>query len=185
VTEILPLLTAARKDLPKNPTYRDIRTAARRFADGDHVLYAYLVEELLRLNPDVALQVQEVTDKFQSIDWKQLMSGDHDAHWLLEPVLPKGRLVALFAAGKAGKSLFALDMALALATGRGMLKQLPGEPVTVMYIDQEMTIRDLKERVPELGYDPDVDDLSRLVYYQLQGFGPLDTAKGPKSSSNS
>jgi hypothetical protein len=84
----------------------------------------------------------------------------------------------LFADGKAGKSLLALDMALALATGRGILKQLPGKPMRVMYIDQEMTPNDHEERVSDLGYDTDVDDLSRLIYYQLQDFAPFDTQEG-------
>jgi hypothetical protein len=95
-----------------------------------------------------------VTDRFHAVDWKQLTNREEDAHWLLEPVLPKGRLVALYADGKSGKSLLALDMALDISTGRDILKQLSGEQVTVMYIDQEMTLDDLEERVSDLGYDP-------------------------------
>jgi hypothetical protein len=119
-----------------------------------------------------------IIDKFQAVDWKGLSSREHDADWLLEPVLPNGRLIALFADGKAGKSLLALDMALALATGRGILNELPGKPRRVMYIDQEMTLDDLEDRVSDLGCDTDVDDLSHLIYYQLQDFAPLDTPEG-------
>jgi hypothetical protein len=46
-----------------------------------------------------------------------------------------------------------------------------------VYIDQEMTRDDLRERLTDLGYGAD-DDLSRLVYFQVIDLPPLDTERG-------
>jgi RecA-family ATPase len=178
MTGHLPILNAARENLPEDPTWQDIRRVVHACDGGDSLLHSYLIEELLRLYPKALAEFEEGTSRFHSIDWKAMSSREQDAHWLLEPVLPKGRLIALFASGKAGKSLLALDMALALATGRSILKQPAGDPMSVMYIDQEMTPNYLAERASNLGYDTDEDDLSHLHYYQLQGFAPFDTPEG-------
>ena len=96
---------------------------------------------------------------------------------LVEPLLPSGRLIALYAQGKAGKSLLALEVAAALATGKPTLAQPPQPPLSVIYIDQEMTPDDIHDRLTDLGYNP-TDNLDYLYYYQLQTFWPFDTAQG-------
>lgn len=112
------------------------------------------------------------------IDWSVFwtdVAPDHD--WLIEPVVPAGRQVAIFSPAKAGKSLLALDVAAAAATGRTILGGASVEPVDVVYMDYEMTEEDLRERIEDLGYGPD-SDLSRLHYYLLPLLPALNTPAG-------
>ena len=112
------------------------------------------------------------------IDWPAFWDKDADlADWAIEPLIPAGRCTAIYAAAKIGKSLLALDMAAASATGRSVLGQVATDPVTVLYVDLEMTDADLRERLDALGYGPD-DDLSRLVYLQLPTLPGLDSDLG-------
>ncbi len=111
------------------------------------------------------------------IDWHDLWAADPAPEWQVEPLLAQGRSHALYATAKAGKSLLILDVAAALATGRAALDRPAGPPLTVLYLDLEMTRDDLRERLADLGYGP-ADDLSRLVYYQLPDLDAADTAEG-------
>jgi AAA domain len=112
------------------------------------------------------------------INWGSFWDKDSDlADWAMEPILPAGRCTAIYAGAKIGKSLLALDMAAASATGRSSLGQVAQDPVTVLYVDLEMTDADLRERLSDLGYGPD-DDLSRLVYLQLPTLPGLDSDLG-------
>ncbi len=112
------------------------------------------------------------------IDWEELWASDSmETDWLLEPIVARGRSHALYAPPKAGKSLFALDGAAALATGRPWLDRPPGDPRPVLYLDLEMTRDDLRERLGHLGYGP-TDDLDLLNYHLLPSLPPLDHAEG-------
>lgn len=110
--------------------------------------------------------------------WSEHWATDHKAEdFLCPPILARGRGHALYAAAKTGKSLLALEMAAALATGREFLGHTPDAPVSVLYIDFEMTSDDLNERMIRFGYGPD-DDLSLLHYVMLPAVPPLDTPEG-------
>lgn len=112
------------------------------------------------------------------IDWGAFWAREApEEDWLCEPLLARGRQTALFAAAKVGKSLLMLEVAAALATGKGALRQGAGEPVDVVYADYEMTEDDLYERLEALGYGAD-DDLSHLHYYLLPSLRPLNTDQG-------
>jgi hypothetical protein len=113
------------------------------------------------------------------IDWATFWTQDRDdAEWLAEPFIARGRAHALAAPAKSGKSLLTLEVVAALATGRPVLAQQPGDPVDVVYVDLEMTEDDLRERLEDLGYGPG-DDLSHLHYCLLPpGLPPLDTDAG-------
>ena len=112
------------------------------------------------------------------IDWAALWALDPPGEeWSIPQVLPRGREGAIYGSAGVGKSLVAADIAAAKATGRSVLGESPTAPVSVVYIDAEMTAGDLQERLTDLGYGPG-DDLSRLHYYQLQMFPPLDTLEG-------
>jgi KaiC/GvpD/RAD55 family RecA-like ATPase len=130
----------------------------------------------------VTEDISPTTDIFETwaepIDWRVFWSTDPpETDWLLEPIVPAGRQVAIFSRAKVGKSLFALEGAAALATGRPVLGAAARDPVDVVYIDMEMTANDLRERLTDLGYGPD-SDLSRLHYYQLVDLAPLDSEEG-------
>jgi hypothetical protein len=112
------------------------------------------------------------------IDWPAFWSRDHNAEeWLVEPLLPHGRAVALYSPAKQGKSLLVLDVAARLATGGRVLDRQAGAPVDVLYLDLEMTEDDLHDRLTTMGYGPDTD-LGHLHYYLLPSLPPLDTPAG-------
>jgi hypothetical protein len=117
--------------------------------------------------------------KLQPVDWGALFANDEQApgEWLVEPLIPAGRQVAMFSEAKSGKSLLSLETSAAVATGRPVLGQAAAPPAPVVYIDQEMTPHDLRERLIDLGYGPD-DDLERLAYFQLASLPPLDSGAG-------
>lgn len=124
--------------------------------------------------PDTSEDRLAVAAGITPIDWPAFWADEGPTEeWLCEPIVPAGRQVALFASAKAGKSLITLEIAAAIAVGRAVLSRPASEPQPVVYIDQEMTDADLRERLIDLGYGPD-DDLSRLHYYQLESLPPLD-----------
>lgn len=113
-----------------------------------------------------------------AVDWAELWRHDPTStDWLLEPLLPRGRGIATYSPAKAGKSLLSLDASAKVATGRRCLDQPPGPPRSVLYIDAEMTLDDLRERLEDMGYGPS-DDLTHLHYHVLPDLPPLDTPHG-------
>lgn len=85
----------------------------------------------------------------------------------------------MYSPAKVGKSEFVLSVAVALATGRGVLRQSAADPIDVVYLDYEMTEDDLDERLGDLGYEEGAD-LEHFHYYLLPNLPPLDSAKGGK-----
>lgn len=123
----------------------------------------------------------EVADVSGLVDWGDLFSTDHRSEdWLARPIIPRGRSVAIVAEAKKGKSLLALDIAASLAAGRSVLGEPAKPPVKVMYVDYEMTLSDLAERMNDLGYSKaDAALLQKsFFYYQLPEFGPLNDPRG-------
>ena len=121
---------------------------------------------------------QHLTLEPQRINWPEFWAKDHDiTEWFAEPFLPAGRTCVLFAPAKTGKSLLALELAAAVATGRPFLDMPAQTPRVVTYLDFEMGPSDLYERLTKFGYGPD-DDLTNLRYIQLPQLDPLDTRAG-------
>jgi hypothetical protein len=115
------------------------------------------------------------------VNWEAFWESDPKAEdWLIEPLIPRGRQVALYSPAKQGKSLLMLDVAARAATGGRVLDRAAGEHLTVVYFDLEMTEGDLYERLQDMGYGPGVD-LSRLHYYLLPTLPPLDTPEGGRA----
>lgn len=112
------------------------------------------------------------------IDWASFWTDPGTgSDFVLPPFIAAKRQTAIYSAAKTGKSLLALDAVAAGVTGRSVLGQGATAPIRVLYIDQEMTPEDLRERLTDLGYGP-ADDLSGLAYYQLASLPPLDTDIG-------
>lgn len=152
-----------------------ILTVAQAIAKGREQL-----AEDLWANDDLEDDEPEVARLFTPVDWAALFAGDGpEEDWLVEPILPANRQVAIWASHKTGKSLLMLEMAAALATGRPCLLKGTTPPVDVVYLDMEMTQDDVRERLEDMGYGPD-DDLSHLHYYLIPALPPLDTAEGGK-----
>jgi len=104
------------------------------------------------------------------IDWATAWDRDRNGpDWLVDNVLARGRGHALYAPHKVGKSLFMLWLAAEMATGP--------HPVAVLYLDYEMTLDDVLERLEDMGHGPDAD-LSRLAYWLLPTLPPLNTETG-------
>lgn len=97
--------------------------------------------------------------------------------WLLEPLLPRSRSIAMYCVAGVGKSELTLFICARLATGQAVLDRPAGEPLNVVYLDYEMTMHDVRERLTKLGYGPE-SDLSHLHYCLLPTLPPLDTVKG-------
>lgn len=111
------------------------------------------------------------------IDWATFWERDSSPSWLVEPFIPTGRHVVLYAPAKMGKSLLALEVAAGAASGKAVLGNPACEPLRVVYLDFEMTEDDLQERLSDMGYD-DTSNLGNLFYYSLPSLPPLDTAAG-------
>lgn len=150
----------------------DRSEAARRLRD--------VRTERERFTPVVEGDPAQVDNDSILIDWETFWAKDHSAEeWIAYPVVPAHRQVALYAPGGTGKSLLALAIAAALATGRPCLGQPPVPRQHVLYFDYEMTEADLMERLTDLGYDHG-DDWSHLHYALLPALDPLDTKDGAR-----
>lgn len=121
-------------------------------------------------------QSAPVLDQYQ-IDWCSLEQDDTKDEWIVEPILPARKLVALFSAPKVGKSLLLLEMAAAIATGRPVLGVTP-EPRRVVYVDYENDPRaDVRTRLVAMGYKlPELVD--RLLFLSFPVLPGLDTKAG-------
>jgi AAA domain len=112
------------------------------------------------------------------IDWVAFWNAEPSLNdWAIEPLLPAGRQVAVWSRAKVGKSLLALDVSAACATGNSVLGGPAVEATDVIYVDLEMGPDDLRDRLEDLGYGPETH-LDRLHYYQGPGMPPLDTDFG-------
>jgi RecA-family ATPase len=102
----------------------------------------------------------DIAGRYQSslIDWSTFRDTERTReNWLVEPLLPRGRAIATYSPAKSGKSLLSLDIAARLASGQRALDQSGGPPVSVVYLDLEMTAGDLHERLSDMSYGPEVD----------------------------
>src|SRR5215203_1385178 len=66
---------------------------------------------------------------------------------LLSPILPARSLSMLYAPRGIGKTLLGLSIALAVASGASLLRWSAPKPRRVLYIDGEMPLADLQERL--------------------------------------
>jgi hypothetical protein len=125
----------------------------------------------------------DIDPRMRFIDFYEVLTGVfEDEQWLVYPMLPKGRQIALYATGKTGKSLLLLEIAAALATGRPVLGNPAEPPIHVLYIDFEMTPGDLQERLKALGYShtgAEFEKLKKHLHYaQMPSIPFLDSPDG-------
>jgi hypothetical protein len=112
------------------------------------------------------------------VNWQELWATpDKPVDLMAGGLLAAGKITLLFSPGKVGKSLLAQDIAVSLALGLPALGDSAREKVTVLYIDQEMTPDDWRDRLTAMRILPD-DDLSHLVLYQLHPWPPFDSPEG-------
>jgi hypothetical protein len=127
---------------------------------------------------DEARAGQWVEGNLQQLDWHALWADETEEEWIVEPLLPARRLVALYSAHKVGKSLLMLELAAAVATGREVLGVTPARR-HVLYVDFENDPRgDIRERLQAMNYAP--NDLDWLHYLSFPTLAALDTERGSK-----
>lgn len=104
------------------------------------------------------------------LDWPTFWAADtHDEEWLVDGVFAYARGHAVYAQHKQGKSLFTLWCAAQLASTR--------TDVDVIYLDYEMTVDDVRERLEDMGHGPH-SQFDRFHYWLLPDLLPLDTLEG-------
>jgi hypothetical protein len=136
------------------------------------------------VNPDTmsAQELQDAQDEWVSdhlpvLDWHALWADETTEEWIVEPILAKRRLVALYSAPKVGKSLLMLELAASIAAGRKVLDSPASPPVRTLYVDFENDpFGDIRERLRAMGFAP--DDLANLCYLSFPNLGKLDTQRG-------
>lgn len=127
---------------------------------------------------DEAAELSRIIRKnLPTLDWHALWADTSEEEWIVEPILPAKRLVALYSAPKVGKSLLLLELCCAIATGRDVLGVPINRARRVLYVDFENDPKaDVRERLQAMGYGP--DDLERLHYLSFPTLGALDSARG-------
>lgn len=100
------------------------------------------------------------------------------------PVIPsllnEGEFGALIGQAEAGKSLLALEIAVALALGTPVLGHAASDRRRVMYVDMENPEAELAERLRRMGYGVAELQDSHLFYFAFPDLAPLDTETGGK-----
>lgn len=149
-------------------------------ADGckdatEHFDAGHTLDDLVMLGePDPAAAVR---DAFPALDWHALWADDSEEEWIVEPILPARRLVALYSPPKVGKSLLLLEIAVAVAQGADVLGTSPDRPRRVLYVDFENDPKlDTRDRLKAMGHTP--ADLENLVVLSFPTMAALDTPAG-------
>lgn len=111
------------------------------------------------------------------VDWAALWADDSEPEWLAEPLLMAGRLTTIYSPPGVGKSLLALDLAVAVSRGAEALGA-PTRATSVLYLDYENATLDIRDRLQAMGHD--VADLNGLDYWPYPGehLPMLDTPQG-------
>ena len=119
-----------------------------------------------------------IRKRFPILDWRELWDAEDDEdEWIVEPILPARRLVALFSAPKVGKSLLMLEVAVRVSQGAYVLGVTPDRPRRVLYVDFENDPRgDVRERLRGMGVKP--NQLDNLCYLSYPTLAKLDTWQG-------
>lgn len=111
------------------------------------------------------------------IDWHALWADDEEEEWILEPLLPARRLVALYSPPKVGKSLLMLELAVVIAQGGETLGTKVPRPHRVLYVDFENDPKgDVRSRLQAMGHTP--DRLDNLCYLSFPTLAGLDSERG-------
>ena len=170
---------ATRHNGDRSVTAKELRTAQEAAQAAQALTTPLQAPQMADMAPE---EVETYDDQLNSllIDWGEFWTADHgEAEWLAEPIIPAGRSTALFAPGGTGKSLLALTIAAAIATGAPIFG-ITAPAINVLYLDYEMTPDDLAERLEAMGYS-DNTDLTRLHYALLPSLPGLDLPEGGKA----
>lgn len=128
---------------------------------------------------DSATTTPPVADPLPIVNWHDLWADETPMAWIIEPLLPERRLVALFSAPKVGKSLLMLELAYGICQGRPVLGSTPPRAYRVLYVDFENDLRgDILPRLINMGAEP--GELDNLFYLSLPTLAGLDSERGAR-----
>lgn len=131
-------------------------------------------DQLKTEEPVDAAPPEDIRLLLPRIDWYELWADDTDEEWVLYPLIPARRGVAMFSPAKIGKSLLMLEVAVGISRGTKVLGHTPSRRYRVLYVDFENDPRgDIRTRLQDMEYGP--DDLDYLSFPALTD---LDTETG-------
>lgn len=111
------------------------------------------------------------------LEWSEFLSREQGpVDFLAGRLMVRGQQIALVGAGKAGKSLFAVEWGWRIAAGLEFLGDHARPPLRVLYVDQENPQDDIQERLLSLGAT--AETLQNLTYLSFPAFRPLNTEAG-------
>ncbi len=102
---------------------------------------------------------QRLLDSF--VDWNTFGVTTEAPTFLIAPLFVKGGVNVIYSEAGMGKSLLVQYAMAALASGKPFLGYDGGEPVSVLYIDQEMSDGLLLDRLEDAAYHVRYDDPER------------------------
>lgn len=172
------LYDCARKiGLPDHETRATLGSAFRAATPRDVPEQDPVPNATVYTPPDSDEAAASIADRFPAIDWHELWADDTQEEWIVYPILPARRHVALFSPPKVGKSLLLLELAVAIATGQDVLGTKLDRPRRVLYVDFENDPRgDIRTRLVDMEQKP--ADLGNLLYLSYPPFLPLDGHEG-------
>lgn len=119
----------------------------------------------------------QIRAQFPALNWNDLFEDESEQEWIVEPLLPVGRLIALYSPPKVGKSLLMLELAVNISTGRGCFGYPAKDARHVLYVDFENDPRgDVRPRLEAMGVA--ADDLEKLHYLTFPTIAALDSEQG-------
>lgn len=128
-----------------------------------------------------ASQVASNGPRNPPLSWLALRDMDFNYDWLVERVWPIGAHLHVFAAPKTGKSLLMLWIAASIAIGRDPFTWEPMKRHRVSYIDNEMTLKDVYNRVTDMALA--FEELEGwLMYHPYPHIAPMDTESGGRET---
>ena len=97
-----------------------------------------------------------------------LHSDVPDIEYLIENIIPKGMITIIFGQGESFKTGFSLYLALCMATGTDTFLYKTNGKSKVLWIDEEMGIMGLKQKVSKIskGLGIDYEDFKRYIHLQ-------------------
>lgn len=117
------------------------------------------------------------TPRATPLDWSAFLTREQGpVDFLAGRLMVRGQQIALVGAGKAGKSLFAVEWAWRIAAGLEFLGDHARPPLRVLYVDQENPEDDIQERL--LSFGATAETLQNLTYLSFPAFRPLNTEAG-------
>jgi len=112
-----------------------------------------------------------------AVDLVALRDMTFNYDWLVEGFWPMGAHIHIFASPKTGKSMLMLWIACATSMGKDPFTGKDKPRQRVSYIDNEMTLKDLRDRIYDMGWD--FEQLEGwLKYHSYPIIRPMDTEMG-------